>query len=312
MKTCSLCKQTKPLTDFYFRAKNTRQLPCYEPSCRDCNNARSVRYMRSEKGLPAKIYARQRNSSKQRNQPMPNYTLEEFRAWMYAQCDFKTLYENWVKSGYEKALAPSVDRVDNNLPYLFSNIRLVTWRENHKSYAEDVKNHVNCSVKNLRPVIQLDLNGKILNEYPSGALAARATNARTSGIMAAAQGVNDTSKGFRWAYKDEYNPNDLKWKMPVPKPILRVVVIQLDEHKNFIAKHHSMTAIEETLGFSRRGIARNLNKPRKIHGFYWQDEKFFCESNNVSMEEAAQMWNGSSLQLINKTSPLLIGFGGNS
>jgi hypothetical protein len=25
----------------------------------------------------------------------------------------------------------------------------------------------------------------------------------------------------------------------------------------------------------------------------------------------AKMWNGSSLQLINKTSPLLIGFGGN-
>jgi hypothetical protein len=32
---------------------------------------------------------------------------------------------------------------------------------------------------------------------------------------------------------------------------------------------------------------------------------------DVSMEEATQMWNGSSLQLINKASPLLIGFGGN-
>jgi hypothetical protein len=29
------------------------------------------------------------------------------------------------------------------------------------------------------------------------------------------------------------------------------------------------------------------------------------------MEEAVQMWNGSSLQLISKSSPLLIGFGGN-
>jgi hypothetical protein len=32
---------------------------------------------------------------------------------------------------------------------------------------------------------------------------------------------------------------------------------------------------------------------------------------DVSMEEAVKMWNGSSLQLINKTSPLLIGFRGN-
>ena len=71
-----------------------------------------------------------------------------------------------------------------------------------------------------------------------------------------------------------------------------------------------MTAIEDALGFSRRGIARNLNKPKKIHGFYWQDEKFFCESNNVSIEEAAQMWNKGNLQLISENSPLLIGFGG--
>lgn len=266
--------------------------------------------MRSKKGLPAKIYARQKASSKHRRQPQPNYTLTEFRYWMYLQDDFEKLYNDWIESGYAKSLTPSVDRINNSLPYTLDNIRLMTWKENHDKYALDVKNHVNCSVKNLRPVIQLDLAGKVLNEYPSGALAARATNTRTSGIMAAAQGRCETANGFRWAYKDEYNPSDLKWKAPVPKPRLRVSVIQLDEHKTFVAKHYSMTAIEDALGFSRRGIARNLNKPKKIHGFYWQDEKFFCESNNVSMEEAAQMWNKGSLQLINKTSPLLIGFGG--
>lgn len=311
MKTCRHCGVEKKLEEFRHRNANEKHCFYYEAICKDCDRARVTNFQRTAKGIVSKIYARQRNSSVQRGHPMPSYSLDELRAWVHGQEIFWKLHEQWVAGGFAKKLTPSLDRIDNSKPYELSNLRIVTWKENHAKYSEDVKNHTNCSNTRFRPVIQLDLNGKILNEYPSGALAARATNARTSGIMAAAQGISDTSKGFRWVYKDEYNPNDLKWKKAVPDPRLKVAVIQLDLHGNVVDRYNSLSAANRATGICRRGIVKQLNKPKLFCGFYWQDEKFFCESNNVSIEEAAQMWNGSSLQLINKTNPLLIGFGGN-
>jgi hypothetical protein len=60
--------------------------------------------------------------------------------------NFKVLYKNWVKSGYEKNFRPSVDRLDSTKGYSFDNIRLVTWKENNNA------NHIN----NVKPIIVED------------------------------------------------------------------------------------------------------------------------------------------------------------
>lgn len=311
MKTCRHCGVEKKLEEFRHRNANEKHDFFYETICIVCDRARATKFQRTAKGVVSKIYARQRHASVQRGHPMPNYTLSELRDWVHGQKIFWKIHNLWINSGFAKKFTPSLDRIDNSQPYRLDNLKIMTWQENHAKYAMDVRNHNNCSLAKFKPVIKLDLSGAFLKEYASVYDAARDVGCRHSSIINVAKGRRNTIKGFRWVYKSEYNPTDLKWSIIIPQPKPRVVVIQLDEHKAFIAKHNSVNSIVRTLGFSSCGIMGNLNKPRKFRGFYWQDEKFFCESNNVSMEEAEQMWNGSSLRLINKKSTLLIGFGGN-
>jgi len=49
---------------------------------------------------------------------------------VYKQPNFEELYNNWVKHGYDKWYKPSVDRLNDDKGYSFSNIQLVTWKEN--------------------------------------------------------------------------------------------------------------------------------------------------------------------------------------
>lgn len=55
-----------------------------------------------------------------------------------------------------------------------------------------------------RPVIQYDLNGNFIQEYPSCAAAAKAVGmSQPSGISRACSGIRKTAKGFLWKYKNE-------------------------------------------------------------------------------------------------------------
>lgn len=88
---------------------------------------------RSRESWARETYSSQEANSKRRNHPPPDYSLEEFKEWAFSNPIFETLYDNWVKSGYQTDLRPSPDRLDNDEPYTFENLRLVTWRENRLS-----------------------------------------------------------------------------------------------------------------------------------------------------------------------------------
>jgi len=42
----------------------------------------------------------------------------------------RTLYESWVASGYSMRMAPSIDRINSELGYVFDNCRWLTHSEN--------------------------------------------------------------------------------------------------------------------------------------------------------------------------------------
>lgn len=160
---------------------------------------RTLKYVRTKKGVVTKIYSGQSRSSKVRGDLSQNYSKEEFKGWLFSQKNWDGLYNNWVESGYQKDLKPSVDRKDDYLPYTLNNIQLMTWKENRMKYYRDAKNGKNN--KQNKVVIQYDLDGNAIKEYYSASQASRELGINVSHIGEVCRGGRKTSGGFKWKYK---------------------------------------------------------------------------------------------------------------
>ena len=57
---------------------------------------------------------------------------EDFYSWSLGSEDFLSLYSDWVASGFDRKLSPSVDRIDVDKGYTLGNIRWVTHSENSR------------------------------------------------------------------------------------------------------------------------------------------------------------------------------------
>ena len=61
----------------------------------------------------------------------------DFYEWSLSSEDFNTLYEDWVASGYNKRLSPSIDRIDVEKGYTPDNMRWLTHSENSSNGAKN-------------------------------------------------------------------------------------------------------------------------------------------------------------------------------
>ena len=199
MKTCSICKEGKSLEDFNKRAiaKDGRR-----SSCRDCQSLSELTKRRTKEGLIAEIIHTQKRNSKKRKMDQPNYSTKELYSWAISQPVFTILYNAWVDSDYFSELRPSIDRKDDYKPYIFSNIQLMTWRENMEKIGIDVKSGVNK--KALVPVVQYNKNTDIvINTFYSIAEAMRQTKVKDSSIVNCCKGRYETAGGFKWGYQND-------------------------------------------------------------------------------------------------------------
>jgi len=57
---------------------------------------------------------------------------EDFYEWSLASDTFNAMFDEWVSSGYDKKLSPSIDRKDTNCGYVLGNIRWLTHSENSR------------------------------------------------------------------------------------------------------------------------------------------------------------------------------------
>lgn len=74
---------------------------------------------------------------------MPNYNKTWLLEYLLNNEDFNSLFDHWVKSGYEANLVPSIDWIDSSLPYLSTNIQVLTWQENNlKGISERYKDNI--------------------------------------------------------------------------------------------------------------------------------------------------------------------------
>jgi len=196
-KRCNRCDELKSHDLFSVQRQNKGG---YSHICKACVVQRNAEYWRTPIGRMSQVYAVQQVCSRQRGHPAPAYTRKELTNWALSQGLF-ALTDAWRDSGYEKDLAPSVDRLDPNQGYAFGNVRLVTWKENNEKAYEDRKACAHVTKQN-RKVRQLTLHGELVKEFDSIAAASRATGIQRTNInaMCAGRPQYKSVGGFLWEH----------------------------------------------------------------------------------------------------------------
>ncbi len=106
--------------------------------CKPCDYITSQAYERTPKGFLMRSYrnmlGRTRGLTTRSNhlyKGLPICKKEDFYKWsMEKDSGFLNLLENYKESGFERSLAPSVDRIDKYQGYLLENMRWLTISEN--------------------------------------------------------------------------------------------------------------------------------------------------------------------------------------
>lgn len=199
-KVCTKCNIKQPISEYRVNKGYAENV------CKQCGRDNATAIKRTKEGMIKGIYSHQKQTSKKRGHPMPTYSGDELKDWMFSQPMFHVLYDNWKRLDYQKEYRPSVDRKDDRIGYTMSNIQLMTWQENHdKLHKELGEEHNN---KFTRGVKQYDLDGHIIAEYVSVAECGRVLDISTSQIIGASMGydkdkVRYKAKGFQFRYADE-------------------------------------------------------------------------------------------------------------
>jgi hypothetical protein len=134
MKTCSICTESKDESNF---TKKVAELDGLYPQCKPCKREEETKRRHNKKGFISNVYSRQIDKSKKRGHVAPSYDLVALRQWLYAQESFHEIFDVWKASGFSKWLAPSINRLESDLPYSLLNIEIGTWQDNaNHAYAE--------------------------------------------------------------------------------------------------------------------------------------------------------------------------------
>lgn len=152
--------------------------------------------------------------------------------------------------------------------------------------SKDTKIKISNSLKgnpayNRLPVLQLSLDGKVLNEFSSAVEAGKSLGKLSgSKISQCCKGNRKTAYGFKWKYKDKTHY--------VPKSI-----VQLTMDGDFIKEYSSMNDILEnflkptgiTSLSNLKTLLRTPNKRSTAYGFRWMYKEDYEKSNNFIKEE---------------------------
>lgn len=128
---------------------------------------------KSKENILRRLYTSQKESSKTRNHPQPNYSVEELIDRFIDDEEFNLIFTKFLKRGCVRNEKPSLDWLDDFKPYTLDNLRVTTIRGNELKAFNHRKLGIGTQGKCCKKVAQIDKEGKILNIFPSLSEAAR-------------------------------------------------------------------------------------------------------------------------------------------
>ena len=139
-------------------------------------------------------YSSIRYKSKRRGEPMPDITKKELEKWLIDN-GIKDKWIEYIESGFDKNIRPSIDRINDYGVYEFSNMQLITWRENHIKGVNGKKHHRNSQNQNLtKPVFIWSKSGEFIKECKNHKEAADYLGCHKVSISRAVTGNRKTVK----------------------------------------------------------------------------------------------------------------------
>lgn len=194
-KKCIECGELKVLDQY-------RKTGIYRRNrCNECERVRARNYAKTIKGLIYGIYRHQKCHSIERGFPVPEYTRDELYNFIISQQNFKSLYDAWVLSNYNKDKTPSVDRIDDYGYYTIDNIQLITWRENLENCAINIKSGKNRKIS--KSVDQYSMDGDYIRSFFSLTEAGRVIGTHRGNIRACCKGKTSHAKGYVFKYSKQ-------------------------------------------------------------------------------------------------------------
>lgn len=194
-KLCSACGELKPLSDFYASKKTKDKRGAY---CKICNTKKCRDYSFSFEGWLRNAYHTLKLHQRKRFNSELDYTKEDLRAWINID-EFDYLFENYIKSGYQKKYSVCLYRKDYEKEYTLENLQMISFEE----MMEDVREKVNYKMMNeklfARQVAQYN-NGEMIKIFSSIREAERKTGSCSSNIVKVCKGKQATHHGYEWKY----------------------------------------------------------------------------------------------------------------
>lgn len=206
VKKCTKCELTLDISNFGKRKHGQNGLNAF---CIKCESERQLVHSRTKVGLIKRIFNHQKSSSKRRLHSMPDYTLNELKEWALGNYEFNRLFDEWVSSGYLKSLIPSVDRLDDKMPYSFDNIQITTWGFNNKKANADKLIGKLRTVNPLKAIVAICTKTNIKIEFISIMQASR-NGFNRAAIRRCCNGKQKCYKGFYWHFDKKLLLKELK------------------------------------------------------------------------------------------------------
>lgn len=150
------------------------------------------KFRRTPKGVLTNLYSKMKERAKNKEIEMPDFDLKTFHEMFLEDKKFLRLFNEWEKSNYAKAKKPSIDRINNKIGYIKSNIHIVSWSENRFKQSMERRSRKG-------KVVQI-LNNKIVKVWNSQREIWKNLNLQQSMLSMALNGKYETAYGYKWIY----------------------------------------------------------------------------------------------------------------